>query len=95
MRFLYLAIHYPGPSHAEDLLLAMKKLGQAMHAADGLIEATAWLEQDGTRIVATSIWESSKAFQQARRIIGETIRDVPFEEWEARPRELFQLNEIS
>ncbi len=44
-------------------------------------------------IVATSTWASLEAFQQARQIIGETIRDVPFDEWEARPRELFQLNE--
>jgi len=95
MRFLNLAIHYPKREHTQDLLKAMRELGRVLRTTTGMIEATAWLEQDGKRIIATSIWESSAAFQQALPIIGGAIKDVPFGEWEAQPRELFQLNEMA
>jgi len=52
MRFLYLAIHHPRPEHAENLLTAMDRLAAAMSKVPGLIEDSAWLEADGTRIVA-------------------------------------------
>ena len=94
MRFLYLAIHYPKPEHTTDLLVAMQGLGTAMRSADGLIEATAWLDQDSERIVATSVWESEASFQQAIPIIGGSVRDVPFDVWEERPRELLRLVEL-
>lgn len=94
MRFLYLAIHHPRPDHVEDLLTAMRKLGHAMGAADGLIEATAWKEKDGKRIVATSAWESEAAFREAGPVIGAAIKDVPFSDWEEKPRELFRLVEL-
>jgi hypothetical protein len=45
------------------------------------------------KIVATSIWESVADFQQAVPMIGGAIKDVPFDVWEARPRELFRLDE--
>jgi quinol monooxygenase YgiN len=93
MRFLYLAIHYPKPEHRQDLLQAMQALGLSMRTAKGMIEANAWFEQDEKRIVATSIWESATAFQQAAPMIGAAIKDVPFDEWEAPPRELLRLNE--
>ncbi len=94
MRFLYLAIHHPSPEHALELLSAMKALGHAMSAADGLIEAAAWQEQGGKRIVAASVWESAAAFQKAATLIAGSIKDVPFGAWEERPRELFRLDEI-
>ena len=94
MRFLYLALHYPRPQHTQNLLAAMGDLGAAMRGLPGLIEATAWLEKDGQRIVATSIWESEEAFNRAIPVIQKAVKDVPFTEWEQRPRELFQLNEL-
>ena len=89
MRFLSLAMHYPKPEHVDDLLGAMKRLGGALHTAPSLLEATAWQDHASGRIVAISTWESSQAFFNARPVIGEAIKDVPFDEWEAKPRELF------
>jgi quinol monooxygenase YgiN len=94
MRYLYLAIHYPKPEYVDDLLGAMKLLSEALHTAPGMLEATAWKDQASGRIVAISTWESRQTFLDARPMIGEAIKDVPFDEWEAKPRELFNLDEV-
>ncbi len=94
MRFLYLALHYPRQEHVQSLLKAMAALGAAMRRVPGLIEATAWLEKDGQRIVATSIWESEASFMNSIPVIQGAVKDVPFSDWERKPRELFQLNEL-
>jgi quinol monooxygenase YgiN len=95
MRYLSLAIHYPKLEHVDDLLGAMKRLGESLQTAPGLLEATAWKDQASGRIVAISTWESHQAFLNARPVIGEAIKDVPFDEWEAKPRELFNLDELA
>ena len=94
MRYLSVAMHYPKPEHVDDLLGAMKRLGEALQTVPGFLEATAWKEPMGNRIVAISTWESQQAFLHAGSIISEAIKDVPFDEWEAEPRELFNLDEI-
>ena len=94
MRYLSLAMHYPKPENVDDLLGAMRRLGEALHTVPGLLEATAWKEQMGNRIVAVSTWESQQAFLNARPVIGEAIKDVPFDEWEAKPRELINFDEV-
>src|SRR6516162_4006807 len=94
MRYLSVAMHYPKPEHVDDLLGAMKRLGEALQTVPGLLDASAWKDSVSGRIVAISTWESRQAFLNARPVIGETIKDVPFDEWEAKPRELFNLDEI-
>ena len=94
MRYLSLAMHYPKPEHVDDLLGAMRRLGEALQTVPGLLEATAWKEPMGNRIVAISTWESQQAFLNARPVIGEALKDVPFGEREAKPRELFNFDEI-
>jgi hypothetical protein len=87
-------MHYPKPEHVNDLLGAMKRLGKALHTVPGLLDATAWKDDASSRIVAISTWESRQAFLNARSVIGETINDVPFDVWEAKPRELISLDEV-
>ncbi len=94
MRFLYLALHYPRQGHEQDLLGSMRALAAAIKGVPGLIEATAWLEKDGQRIVATSIWATEESFTKAVPIIQQAVQDVPFSDWEMKPRELFRLNEL-
>ena len=86
MRFLYLALHYPRQEHARNLLEAMATLGAVMRGVPGMIEATAWLEKDRQRIVATSIWESEESFIRAIPVIQGAVKDVPFSDWERKPR---------
>lgn len=45
------------------------------------------------RIVAISIWESQETFNQALPAMATAIANVPFQEWEARQRELIQSTE--
>ena len=94
MRYLSVAMHYPKPEHVDDLLGAMKRLGEALHTVPGLLDASAWKDSVSGRIVAISTWESRQAFLIARSVIGEAIKDVPFDEWEAKPRELINLDEV-
>ncbi len=94
MSFLYLAIHYPKSDHRQDLLAAMQRLNQALQSATGLQNIGAWAEASGERIVALSIWESPQAFQSALGKIGTSIANVPFDQWEQRPRELIRAEEI-
>ena len=72
----------------------MKRLGRALGVVEGMIEATAWAQQGGQRMVATSAWQSEEAFRKAIPLIGNAIKDVPFAQWEEKPRELFRLSEI-
>jgi len=94
MSYLYLAVHYPKPEHRNDLLAAMQRLNAALQDAPGLIHIGAWQEESGTRIVAISIWESQNAFQEALGRFASAVGDVPFGEWEQRPRELIRASEI-
>jgi hypothetical protein len=45
-------------------------------------------------MVALTIWKSHKAFQEALGLFGAAVANVPFEEWEARPRELVRAEEL-
>lgn len=73
---------------------AMKRLGEALQTVPGLLDASAWKESVSGRIVALSTWEARRACLHARSGISEAIKDVPFDEWEAKPRELINLDEV-
>ncbi len=45
-------------------------------------------------IMAVSTWESQEALQAAMPAFREALKDIPFDEWEARPRELHRLNSV-
>jgi Antibiotic biosynthesis monooxygenase len=92
MRHLFLAIHHPKPDHADDLVAAMGKFGSQLGTIAGMLGASAW--RDGERIVAISIWESRERFIAAGPALTGAVADVPFAEWESRPRELFTLDEV-
>jgi hypothetical protein len=92
MRQLFLAIHHPKPEHVDDLLGAMSRFGSVLTSTQGVVHASAW-RADG-QIVAISIWESHDDLVAARPAMATAIADVPFAEWEARPRELLTLDEV-
>ncbi len=95
MGYLYLAIHYPKSEHVNDLLAAMARLDRALQGAPGLLQIGSWREESSNRIVALSVWESREAFQSALSRIASGVANVPFDEWEERPRELIRANEIT
>ena len=55
MRFMYPAAHSPRVQNVHDLLHAMLSLGLALKEVPGMLEAAAWQERGGQRIVATSL----------------------------------------
>ncbi len=95
MSYLYLAIHYPKAEHRQDLLDAMHRLDGVLLGTPGLQSSGAWAEESGERIIAISIWDSSQAFQAALGKFAAGVGGVPFEQWEARPRELVRAEEIN
>ena len=95
MSYLYLALHHPKPEHLDDLLTAMHRLNDALQDAPGLLQIGAWRDESSTRIVAISIWESQKDFQGASGRIASVVANVPFDEWEERPRELIRATDVT
>ena len=67
MKFLYLAIRYPRQEHVEELLKAMRALDAAISKAPGFVQAAAWQEKDGKRIIALSVWTSEDLFLRSRQ----------------------------
>ena len=92
MKQLFLAIHYPRPEHADDLVAAMGRFGSAVRAAPGVEHVSAW--RAGDRIVAISIWDSPDRIVAARPAMSEALAGVLFDVWEQRPRELLLLDEV-
>jgi hypothetical protein len=43
-------------------------------------------------VVGISIWETKEAMLAAGPLIMEMTKDVPFDDWEARPREIYELD---
>ena len=93
MRYLYLAIHHPKADHVKDLVGAMTQFGDTLGRIPGMLQASAW--RDETSVVALSIWRSRDDFVAARPAMAAAIANVPFDEWEERPRELFGLDELA
>ena len=59
----------------------------------GCIEVAPWLEDDGSRLVGLSKWESREAFLAAGLTIGDANGEAP--PGETRPRERFYLDEAA
>ena len=95
MSYLYLALHHPKPEHLDDLLAAMQRLNDALQDAPGLLQIGAWRDESSTRIIAISIWESQQDFQGALGRIASVVANVPFGEWEERPRELIRATDVT
>ena len=89
MKYFTLAIHYPIPEHTEDLLGAMKKLGESAKNIEGLLDMSAWVDDASGRVFATSTWDSFEHAQAAWQELGKLAAETPFAQWERQPREVF------
>ncbi len=92
---LLLAIHHPRPEHRDDLVDAMRDFQPALRGCEGLLDVRVWTEAaDDPRIVALSTWESTEALTAAMPTMAAALAEVPFDEWERRPRELMTLTPV-
>ncbi len=94
-RVLFHAVHHPHPEHLDALLGAMRRLNEAARGIEGLEEIGAFLDRDTMRVIAISVWSSAEALQAGRATLFAGLGEVPFEEWERRPRELLTLPEVA
>lgn len=89
MKYFTLAIHYPLPEHTNDLLGAMHTLAEAAQTIEGLIDMSAWVDDDSGRVFATSLWDSAEHAGAAWQQLGALAAKTPFSQWERQPREVF------
>jgi Antibiotic biosynthesis monooxygenase len=92
--FVYMAIHYPKPETEALLLEAMHRLGAAVQNQPGLSYMNAHKDAQRGVIVAISIWETREAMLAAAPLMTGVTKGVPFDDWEAQPREIYQLTVV-
>ncbi len=92
--FVNLAIHYPRPDKEALLLEAMGRLGKAVQNQPGLRYMHAHKEAEREVVVAISIWDTHADMLAAAPLMMGVTREVPFDDWEARPREIYQLKSV-
>ena len=61
--FVHLAVHYPKPEHADDLLASMKRARRRGPGTPGLVQMNAWRDAKSDRLVGLAIWESREAWE--------------------------------
>ncbi len=91
---LYYSVHYPKPEKEAQLIDAMRQVGQVIKNLPGCLFDNAFQDANTSTIMAITIWESQEAFQAARPAMIEAMKTIPFDEWEARPREFHALNSL-
>jgi hypothetical protein len=92
--FVNMAIHYPKPETEASLIDAMHRLGTAVQNQPGLVYINAHKDAQRGVIVAISIWDTKEAMLAAVPLIVGVTKDVPFDDWEAQPREIYQLDVV-
>ena len=60
--YAHLAVHFPKPGHAADLLASMHRVDAAAAGAPGLVQIGAWRDESSGRLVGLALWESAEAF---------------------------------
>jgi len=92
--FVYMAIHYPKPETEARLIEAMHRLGTAVQNQPGLSYMNAHKDAQRGVIVAISLWDTQEAMLAAGPLMMGVTKDVPFDDWEAKPREIYQLTVV-
>jgi heme-degrading monooxygenase HmoA len=91
--FVHLAVHYPKPECAADLLASMGRVDEAAQGSPGLVQIGAWQDQRSGRLVGIAMWESQDAFAASAERIFQAVADDPFDQWLERPPDVFHLTQ--
>lgn len=92
--FTQVVVHRPRPEHRGATLAYLQQAVLTARSVEGIIQAVAWTEGDGERLVLTTIWESAEAFTTGEDALFDLFQDVPFEEWMLEPLDVLLLDEI-
>jgi quinol monooxygenase YgiN len=91
---LYYSVHYPKPEKEAVLRDAMRQVGKVLKNLPGCLFDNAFQDASLGTIMAITVWESQEAFQAAQPAMREALNAIPFDEWEARPREFHTLKSL-
>ncbi|MDB5178834.1 MAG: hypothetical protein JWN01_777 [Patescibacteria group bacterium] len=67
----------------------MRSLAEAAQTIEGLIDMSAWVDDDSGRVFATSLWDSAEHARAAWQQLGAIAAKTPLSQWEKQPREVF------
>jgi heme-degrading monooxygenase HmoA len=91
--FIHLAVHYPKPEYAGELLASMRRVDKAAQGSPGLVQIAAWRDELSGRLVGLAMWESAEAYQASAERIFQVVADEPFDLWFERPPDVFHLTQ--
>jgi hypothetical protein len=88
-RYLTIRVLYPKPGCTDDILSAVKRVSEAAHKFEGLVEIGAWLDKENERIINISLWESREQAMKATQGMHSMFTDIRWSDWERKPGENF------
>lgn len=86
---LYYPLHCPKPEKETLLLDMMRPRSLAIKNLPAMSSLFSRM-----RHMAGTVWDSQEAFQATLSAMGEILKDIPFDEWEARPFERHLLTSV-
>ena len=92
--FTQVVVHRPRPEFRGVTLAYLQQAIEIARSVDGILQAVAWTEGDGERLVLTTTWESSTAFTAGEDALFDLFQGVPFAEWMLEPLDVLLLDEI-
>lgn len=92
--FTQVVVHRPKPEFRTVTLGYLQRATEIARSVAGIVQAVAWTEGDGERLVLTTTWESAEAFRAGEDALFDLFQDVPFESWMLEPLDILLLDEI-
>jgi len=93
--FTQVVVHRPRPEFRGATLAYLQQATLLARSVAGVVQAVAWTEGDGERLVLTMTWESAAAFAAGEDALFDLFEGVPFEEWMLEPLDVLLLDEIA
>lgn len=90
MTFGLVAVHYPRPENADDLVERVGRAAKVMATAPGCLDVRCWTDEASGAVVATAKFASKQTCDEALATAAATV-DIAYDERERRPREFYHL----
>jgi quinol monooxygenase YgiN len=87
MPCMTIGYYYPKPEFKEVFIQGCEKMAVTVREQPGLIDTSVWLDEQNSRLVITSIWESPEHALKARPVIDATGATLPFADWQRQAPE--------
>ncbi|MFE0380664.1 antibiotic biosynthesis monooxygenase [Streptomyces inhibens] len=93
MKVGMIASHYPHPSHREEFISRVHRVGEEFRRTPGCLSADYWVSADGDAVISIVQWESEEASAASFAAVQAAgfALDLAYGERESRPREIVRL----